>query len=127
MLLAVLEKRVGFNIGTKDIFLNIIGGLKVDEPSLDLAIVLAMLSSYHDRALGTKIAAVGEIGLTGEIRPVPRLEHRLMELSKLGYTHCYVPKTNRKTVNLSLKMTLIPCLHIQNVMTHFLTYECTSA
>lgn len=122
---ATLEKIVSIPLHTKDIFLNIIGGLKVDEPSLDLAIVLAMVSSYHDRALGNKIAAIGEIGLTGEIRPVPRLEQRLLELSKMGYKQCYIPKLSRRIINTSLPIKGIECAHIQDVMRHFLTYECT--
>ncbi|MFB6257308.1 MAG: DNA repair protein RadA [Flavobacteriales bacterium] len=85
MLLAVLEKRCGFRLGEKDVFLNITGGVRVDDMALDLALVAAVLSSSEDRALPGGLCFAGEVGLSGEIRPVPRMEQRIQEAGRLGY------------------------------------------
>lgn len=95
MLLAVLEKRAGFMLGAKDVFLNITGGIKTDDPALDLAVVAAILSSNEDMAISEKICFAGEIGLSGEIRPVPQIEHRISEAEKLGYEKIFVSKQNK--------------------------------
>ena len=107
MLLAVLEKRVGFKLAQKDVFLNIAGGLKVSDPALDLAVICAILSSNVDMVVGRRICMAGEVGLTGEIRPVTRLEQRVMEAEKLGMERILVPKGNLKgfdasTVNIEI-------------------------
>ena len=94
MLLAVLEKRAGFKLMTKDVFLNIAGGLRVDDPAMDLAVIAAVLSSNFDVAIGKQIAFAGEIGLTGEIRPVNRIEQRIAEAQKLGFKEIYLSKYN---------------------------------
>ncbi len=85
MLLAVLEKRAGIQLSNKDVFLNITGGVKSQDPSLDLAIISAILSSYHDTPLNEKICFASEIGLSGELRPVLKLDKRISEAEKLGY------------------------------------------
>ena len=95
MLLAVLEKRVGFNIGTKDVFLNIAGGLKIDDPSIDLAIIAALMSSYEDEPISMKYAFAGEVGLSGEVRTVNRIEQRIGEAEKLGFERIYISKYNK--------------------------------
>ncbi len=95
MLLAVLEKRAGFKLMTKDVFLNIAGGLRVDDPAMDLAVIAAVLSSNFDVAIGKQIAFAGEIGLTGEIRPVNRIEQRIAEAQKLGFKEIYLSKYNK--------------------------------
>ena len=92
MLLAVLEKRAGFKLMTKDVFLNIAGGLRVDDPAMDLAVIAAVLSSNFDVAINKQIAFAGEIGLTGEIRPVNRIEQRIAEAQKLGFKEIYLSK-----------------------------------
>jgi DNA repair protein RadA/Sms len=94
MLLAVLEKRVGFNIGTKDIFLNIAGGLKVEDPAIDLAIVAALMSSYSDVPISKKAAFAGEVGLSGEVRAINKIDQRIAEAEKLGFEEIYVSKYN---------------------------------
>jgi DNA repair protein RadA/Sms len=94
MLLAVLEKRVGLNIGTKDIFLNIAGGLRVEDPAIDLSIVSALMSSYNDVPIDMKVAFAGEVGLSGEVRAVNRVEQRIQEAEKLGFEKIYVSKYN---------------------------------
>lgn len=95
MLLAVLEKRCGFKLAAKDVFLNIAGGIRVDDPAIDLAVVSAVLSSNIDIALDPKIAYSAEVGLTGEIRPVNRVEARIAEAEKLGYTQIILSKYNK--------------------------------
>lgn len=101
MLLAVLEKRCGFSMGTKDIFLNIAGGLRVDDPAIDLAIVCALISSFEDEVLPLEVAFAGEVGLSGEIRPVNRIEQRIAEADKLGFQSFYCAKANLKGLDQS--------------------------
>ena len=96
MLLAVLEKRVGFKLAQKDVFLNIAGGLKVNDPALDLAVICAILSSNVDMAVGRRFCMAGEVGLTGEIRPVTHISRRISEAAKLGMTDIIIPKGNLK-------------------------------
>ena len=100
MLLAVLEKRAGFRLGVKDVFLNITGGIKVDDPAIDLAVISSVLSSNLDIAVDKKICCSGEVGLSGEIRPVSRIEQRIREASKMGFRRIYISRFHR---NLSLK------------------------
>lgn len=95
MLLAVLEKRAGFKLMAKDVFLNIAGGLKVDDPAMDMAVVCAILSSNVDLAISKHIAFAGEIGLTGEIRPVGRIEQRIAEAEKLGFREIYISRYSK--------------------------------
>lgn len=95
LLLAVLEKRGGFHFGTKDVFVNIAGGLKIEDPAIDLAMVFALLSSYEDIPLSQKICFAGEVGLSGEIRAVNRIDQRISEAEKLGFEHIVVSKYNR--------------------------------
>ncbi len=96
LLLAVLEKRGGFHFGMKDVFLNIAGGIKVEDPSIDLAVLCALLSSYEDVALPQPICFAGEVGLSGEIRAVNRIEQRIAEAEKLGFEKIIVSKYNQK-------------------------------
>jgi DNA repair protein RadA/Sms len=91
MLLAVLEKRVGFKLQQKDVFVNIAGGLRVNDPAIDLAVLVAVLSSNMDLALDEKICITGEVGLSGEIRPINRLSQRIKEAEKLGFQRIIVP------------------------------------
>lgn len=94
MLLAVLEKRAGFKLAQKDVFLNIAGGLKVNDPAIDLAIITSILSSSMDIALERHICMAGEVGLSGEIRPVNRIEQRILEAEKLGFQKIIIPDYN---------------------------------
>src|SRR3954452_5723535 len=96
LLLAVLEKRGGFHFGVKDVFLNIAGGLKVEDPSIDLAVLVALLSSYEDVACPHELCFAGEVGLSGEIRAVNRIEQRIAEAEKLGFKKIIVSKYNQK-------------------------------
>lgn len=103
MLLAVLEKRAGFRLGAKDVFLNITGGITVDDPAIDLAVIAAILSSNEDEALPKDVCFAAEVGLSGEIRPVQRVEQRILEAEKLGFSTIFVSKYN----TISLKNTVI--------------------
>jgi DNA repair protein RadA/Sms len=100
MLLAVLEKRAGFKLMAKDVFLNIAGGIRVDDPAMDLSVIAAILSSNVDIAIDKQIVFTGEVGLTGEIRPVSRIEQRISEAEKLGFKEIYLSRYN-KGINLS--------------------------
>ena len=91
MLLAVLEKRAGLPVGSCDAYINVVGGLSLEEPAADLATILAVASSYLDRPLGAELAAIGEVGLAGEIRSVGGLNQRLSEIGRLGFTRCVIP------------------------------------
>ena len=101
MLLAVLEKRVGFKLAQKDVFLNIAGGLKVNDPALDLAVICAILSSNVDMPIQKGVCMTGEVGLSGEIRQVTRIEQRISEAEKLGFKSMIIPKHNLKGINTS--------------------------
>lgn len=102
MLLAVLEKRVGFKLMQKDVFLNIAGGLRVADTAMDLAVIAAVLSSNVDTAIDSTTCMCGEVGLSGEIRPVSRIEQRIAEAQKLGFQRILVPENNIKGLNLKL-------------------------
>lgn len=99
MLLAVLEKRLGLKLGTKDVFLNIAGGLRVDDPAIDLAVIAAVLSSYEDIPIDSRFAFAAEVGLSGEIRAVTRIEARIAEADKLGFEKIFVSKYSIKSVD----------------------------
>ncbi|WP_027137884.1 DNA repair protein RadA [Gaetbulibacter saemankumensis] len=111
MLLAVLEKRAGFRLGAKDVFLNITGGITVDDPAIDLAVVAAILSSNEDVALQKDFCFAAEVGLSGEIRPVQRVEQRILEAEKLGFSAIFVSKYNK----ISLKNTAIKIQMISKI------------
>ncbi len=96
MLLAVLEKRVGFKLAQKDVFLNIAGGLKVNDPAIDLAVISSILSSSLDISIEPGVCMAGEVGLSGEIRPVNRIEQRILEAEKLGFSRIIIPHNNLK-------------------------------
>ncbi len=116
MLLAVLEKKCGFRIGQKDVFLNITGGIKVDDPSIDLAVVCAILSSNVDLGIDSKTCFAAEVGLSGEIRPVPRIEHRISEAEKLGYKRIFISKHNKGIVQDKHKIQLIFVEKVEDVL-----------
>lgn len=103
MLIAVLEKRAGYFFANMDTYINIVGGMKLDEPSLDLTIVMALVSSLKDYALRDDVLAFGEVGLAGEIRGVSHCEQRIKEASRLGFNRCIIPKTNYKNISETLK------------------------
>ena len=113
MLLAVLEKRVGFKLATKDVFLNIAGGLRVTDPALDLAVIAAVLSSNGDMPIDTDVCMTGEVGLSGEIRPVSRIEQRIAEAQKLGFQRILIPSHNMKGIDArQYKIEVVPVCRV---------------
>lgn len=100
MLLAVLEKRAGFHLGNKDVFLNIAGGIKVTDPAIDLAVIAALMGSYEDEPISNKTAFAAEVGLSGEIRAVNRIDQRIAEAEKLGFDRIFISKYNKKGLDL---------------------------
>ena len=112
MLLAVIEKRGGLPVSNCDAYINVIGGLTLDEPAADLATALAIASSYLDRPLGADLAAIGEIGLSGEIRSVSMINHRLTEISRLGFRRCVIPSHVRDELRVPEGLELIPVRNI---------------
>jgi DNA repair protein RadA/Sms len=117
MLLAVLEKRCGFQLGVKDVFINIAGGMKMEDPGLDLGIVAAILSSYQNIAVDKDIAFAGEIGLSGEVRAVSRIEQRISEAEKLGFKEMMVSKYNKGIDQQRTKIKLVPIGKIEEAFT----------
>mgnify|MGYP000883084247 FL=1 len=106
MLLAVLEKRAGFKLAQKDVFLNIAGGLRVNDPGMDLSVISAVLSSSLDMTIDRGTCLCGEVGLSGEIRPVNRVEQRIQEAEKLGFTRMLIPANNLRGVQKKLSIEL---------------------
>jgi DNA repair protein RadA/Sms len=100
MLLAVLEKRVGFKMGTQDVFLNIAGGIRVEDPAIDLAACVSLISSLEEIYVSDKYCFAAEIGLGGELRAVNRIEQRISEAEKLGFERIYISKFNQKSLDL---------------------------
>lgn len=115
LLIAAVEKIVGLKLSSKDIILNIVGGYKTSEPAVDLGVVLAMFSSAQDLPISGKMGVLGEVGLTGEIRPVPQFERRIMELEKLGFDGCIVPQRNMGSLVKS-KVKLVPVESLQDAL-----------
>ncbi|MFV0538412.1 MAG: DNA repair protein RadA [Dysgonomonas sp.] len=113
MLLAVLEKRAGFKLTQKDVFLNIAGGLKVNDPGMDLSVISAVLSSSLDIAIEKHVCMTGEVGLSGEIRPVNRIEQRLLEAEKLGFSKILVPQNNLKGFTSKVNIEIIPVRKVE--------------
>lgn len=118
MLLAVLEKRVGFKLAAKDVFLNIAGGLKVSDPALDMAVVVAILSSNFDLTVAEGVAFAGEVGLSGEIRPATRMEQRVAEADKLGFETIYVPKGSLKGLDGKFKLKVVEVQRVDELCRH---------
>lgn len=116
MLLAVIEKRGGLPVTTCDAYINVIGGLTLDEPAADLATALAIASSYIDRPLGTDLAAIGEIGLSGEIRSVSMINQRLSEIARLGFRRCVIPAHVRDEIKKPDGLELIPVKTIREAI-----------
>lgn len=114
MLLAVLEKRAGFKLAQKDVFLNIAGGLRVNDPGMDLSVISAVLSSSLDMAVESNICLCGEVGLSGEIRPVNRIEQRIQEAEKLGFSRIIIPSNNLKGFNKKISIEIKQVSKVSN-------------
>jgi DNA repair protein RadA/Sms len=119
MLLAVLEKRSGFRLGIKDVFLNIAGGIKVEDPAIDLSVICAILSSNADIAVSKNVCFAAEVGLSGEIRAVNRIESRILEAEKLGFSSIYISGYNLKNLDKKkYSIDVVPCKRIEEVYSH---------
>ena len=107
LLIAVLEKKAGFMLGNQDVYLNVVGGIKVNEPALDLGIVLAAASSFKNKSISQGIVVMGEVGLTGEVRSINLIEKRLKEAEKLGFSKCIIPENNKKLLKEKYNLDII--------------------
>ncbi len=116
LLMAVLEKRAGMNLGSQDVYINLVGGIKVNEPALDLGIVLAAASSFKNISIKEDVVVIGEVGLTGEIRSVNMIEKRIKEAEKLGYKTCIIPESNKKLLKENFKLDIIGAKNIIDAM-----------
>ena len=116
LLIAVLEKRVGMPLGNQDVYLNIVGGIKINEPALDLGIVLASASSYKNISIPIDTIAIGEVGLTGEVRSVNMVEKRIKEAEKLGFKTCIIPEASKRQLKEKFNCTIIGVKNIYEAM-----------
>ena len=116
LLIAVLEKRAGMNLGNQDVYLNVVGGLKINEPSIDLGILMVTASSYKNKPIEKGVAIMGEVGLTGEVRRINMIEKRLKEAEKLGFKKCIIPESNKKGLKEKFKLDIIGVKDINEAM-----------
>lgn len=116
LLIAVLEKIGGVNLGNQDVYMNIVGGIKINEPALDLGVILSAASSFKNISIPKDIAVIGEVGLTGEIRSVNMIEKRLKEVEKMGLKKCIIPDSNKKLLKEKFKLDIIGCKDIIDTM-----------
>ena len=119
LLIAVLEKKAGMSLSSQDVYLNIVGGMKVNEPALDLGIILAVASSFKNIPIPEDVAVVGEVGLTGEIRGINMIEKRIKEIEKLGYKKVLIPESNKKTLKENYKIEIIGVKNINEALKYF--------
>ncbi len=116
LLMAVLEKRAGMNFGSQDVYINLVGGIKINEPALDLGIIIAAASSFKNISIKEDVVIIGEVGLTGEVRAVNMIEKRIKESEKLGYKTCIIPESNKKVLKESFKLDIIGVKNIVEAM-----------
>ena len=107
VLMAVLEKRANLNLGSQDVYLNVVSGIKISEPAIDLGIILVVASSFKNISIPKELVAIGEVGLTGEVRAVNMIEKRLKEAEKLGFKKCIIPENNKKLLKDNYKLDII--------------------
>ncbi len=116
LLIAVLEKIGGVNLGNQDVYLNIVGGIRVNEPAIDLGIILSAASSYKNKPISQDVVVIGEVGLTGEIRSVNMIEKRIKEVEKMGFKKCIIPESNKKVLKEDFKLDIIGAKNIGDAM-----------
>ena len=116
VLIAVIEKRAGIGLGTQDVYLNVVSGIKIGEPAVDLGVVLACTSSYKNVSIPQDVVAIGEVGLTGEVRAVNMIEKRLKEAERLGFKKCIIPESNKKLLKDSFKLDIIGVRNINEAI-----------
>ena len=116
LLIAVLEKKAGVNLGSQDVYLNVVGGLKINEPSIDLGIMMATASSFKNIPIPKDMIIIGEVGLTGEVRRINLIEKRIKEAEKLGFKSCIIPESNKKDLKDKYKLDIICVRNINDAM-----------
>ena len=116
LLLAVAEKRCGMKLSAFDAYINVIGGLRLDEPAADLPVILAIASSYRDSVIPSDLVAIGEVGLTGEIRSVSHLNQRLSEVARLGFKTCIIPKNGSEKLEIPKGLTVYRVKNLQEAI-----------
>lgn len=116
MLMAVLEKKAGLALGSQDVYLNVVSGIRIIEPAVDLGVILAVASSFKNISIPTDVVVMGEVGLTGEVRAVNMIEKRLKEAEKLGFKKCMIPENNKKLLKDSYKLDIIGVRNIQDAL-----------
>ena len=116
LLIAVLEKKVGFMLGSQDVYMNVVGGLRINEPSIDLGIIMATASSFKNVALPKDMVIMGEVGLTGEVRRINLIEKRLKEAQRLGFQSCMIPESNKKDLKDKYKLDIIGVKNVNEAM-----------
>ena len=123
VLIAVLEKKVGINLGNQDVYLNVVSGLKINEPAIDLGIIAATVSSFKNIPIDKTTVVLGEVGLTGEIRSVNLIDKRLKEAEKLGFKKCIIPESNRKLLKENYKLDIIGVKSVNEAMNTLFKFE----
>ena len=118
LLIAVLEKKAGLMLGNQDVYLNVVGGIRINEPALDLGVVLAATSSFKNISIPKGVVAIGEVGLTGEVRSVNLIEKRLKEAEKLGFKKCIIPENNKKLLKEKYKLDIIGVKNVNEAIKH---------
>lgn len=116
LLIAVLEKKAGLMLGGDDVYLNVVGGLKINEPSIDLGIIVATASSFKNIPIPKNTVIMGEVGLTGEVRKISLIEKRLKEAEKLGFKKCIIPESNKKNLKDNFKLDIIGVKDVKEAM-----------
>ena len=116
LLMAVIEKRAGINLSNQDAYLNVVGGIRINEPGIDLGIVLSVVSSYKNKPIANDIVIIGEVGLTGEVRRVSQIDKQLKEAEKLGFKKCIIPENNKKLLKENYKLDIIGVKNIKEAM-----------
>ena len=116
LLMAVIEKRAGINLSNQDAYLNVVGGIKINEPGIDLGIVLSVVSSFKNKPIPNDIVIIGEVGLTGEVRRVSQIDKQLKEAEKLGFKKCIIPENNKKLLKEKYKLDIIGVKNIKDAM-----------
>ena len=116
LLIAVLEKRAGLPLGNQDVYLNVVGGIRINEPALDLAIILSAASSFKNKSIPADLIAIGEVGLTGEVRSINMIEKRIKEAEKLGFKTCIIPESSKKQLKGNYNAKIIGVKNIYDAM-----------
>jgi len=116
LLIAVLEKKAGLMLSSQDVYMNVVGGLKINEPSIDLGIISAVTSSFKNISIPKDVVIMGEVGLTGEVRRINLIEKRIKEAEKLGFKTCIIPESNKKDLKDNYKLDIIGVKNIAEAM-----------